>query len=1008
MRLLHPTAPGRPRPGPVAAAVLGAVLLAGFLGGCDNPACVFGGDCSPGAQGGALGTLSASVPENGQILRAGVPVVQRFLPNDEEVDPKSPIVLVFSEAMSRATFDAAFAIEQVGFGTIPLQAASLIGDGRVLVLFPITDMTLGAQYNVIYREGVQIGDRTGQAVVQPADRIVGSFTVAAAVPAQPSVVLTYPGDAETGLAPTTELTVVFSRPIDPATITDASFLVEVDGAPPPFETDPQPLNISGFATDTRVYRWRMLGADGQRASLGTDSEVSVELSPTTARIEDTTGGDLPLNAFSFRTLPFSAPTAAAITSFPTDAIGIDDVSGAADLAVQVDFLDAVAGDEIGVFVFGVQPEDVEAPLTIALFRSATVVDPPASFTFTAAELDLVRTTSPLAARVRDGTLAMAFRVKRGALESPVTLLDVDALANGAQGPVLDLTAPTLVGIGTSGTGVGAYASDARDVVVVGRASEALRGASVTTMLGDNEIVPGEIPQVVGSDATSGVFVAAPVRLGVLQPSEQPLTYSLTIYDRALNAGGTATGTYVQRGAAASGFPRPFSSVQVEVYDAATLAPVAGAEVYTHEDVDGSVFEVDADVTDVDGRAVLDPALIGRTLVSVRRAGYDLFTFDGVPSDTVSIPLAPTLQAGATVGGLVASVDPSVNTYTRTVGDTRFPRPGETLAPVSSCNFDGIDQRFECSFGPATIRSRELGAITAMAVLPPSSALLWTAQTFLRSFGLRLPLADQVAGAAQTTAVVMDRLDTAGTDEELLPVDVPAQVLTTSAWPTLSGTPRVRVEGLVPGLRGPLTVGQGLAFGAGLPPSTYAVRAAYPGIADPVADGGTDLVGSLVENGTLEADLFLRVEVLDADGARGIDRPRLSGGGLTLTPPDRIEFGVAPIALNLTGLAYDVSFPDVLPDAEGQPGIHRLTLTDSAGRGWTVWRLDGADADGPDVVVHLPLASLGEAFPLAPGDLDALASSWSWTAFDPTSFLWTDVEREFERAAHSAPAVLTVP
>lgn len=988
-------------------AALAVAFAVGLLGGCDNPACVFGGDCTPGGQGGALGSLSASIPENGQVLRAAAPTVQRFAPTGVDADPQTPIVIVFSEAMSNATLNFAYELEQVGFGSLPLQATALVGDGRVLVLFPIQALMPGGQYRVVYRENATVGDRTGQEIVRPADGVVGSFTVAEVEPALPSVVLTYPNDDETGLAPTTEITTVFSRPIDPATVNDLSFVVTVDGAEPKFDTDAQALNLSGVATDTRVFRWRMLGDDGERASLGVDREVTLELSPEEARIADVDGNELALTASTFRTLPFSAPVSASVTSFPADAIGIANLTGAADLAVQVDLADAQAGDELGVFVFGVQPENVEAPLTIALFRTATIVDPPRSFTLTAAELDLVRTESPLAARIRDGRIGMAFRVRRGALESPVTVLDVDPFNAGAQGPVLDTTAPTVVGIGTSGNSL-VYVSDARDIVLVGRASEELRAAFVTTSAGDNEVRPGVLPPVVGSDAGSGVFVAAPVRVGVLASTEREVTYSLTIYDRALNAGGVVTGTYVQRGAAANGIPRPFAKVAVEVYDATTMLPVAGADVLTHEDVDGLLFNVDADVTAADGTAILDPALIGRTIVSVRRAGYDLFTFDGLPTDSVSIPLTPSAQANATVGGLVATLDPSVVTYTRTVGDTRFPRPGETLAGVGSCTFDGNDDRFECGFGPAQIRARELGGMTAMAVQPPSSALLWTAPTFLRNFGLRLPLADQAAGAAQTTAVVMDRLDAPGISEELLAIDVEPHALTTTDWPMILGTPRIRVEGLTPGLRGPLTVGQGLAFGAGLPPSSFAVRAAYPGIADPFEDDGTDVIGALVTNGTIDPDLFLRAEVVDMDGARGVDRPRLSTTVGVLAPPSPIVFGPAPVEPNLGGPAYDVRFPDVLPDSGLQPGIHRLVLTDSAGRRWIVWRIDGDDASGPDVVAHLPLTMDGEPFPMAAGDLTAVASSWSWTSLETISFQWTDVEREFERASHSAATTISIP
>ncbi|MBL8862053.1 MAG: Ig-like domain-containing protein [Planctomycetes bacterium] len=997
--------PVRPRTVLLALALVGAALA---LPACDNPACVFGGVCSPGGTGGALGTLAAQPPENGQILRPAEPRVQRFAPSGADADPQTPIVIVFSEAMSDATLASAFQLDQIGFGSIPLQATALVGDGRVLVLFPITALAPGSDYRVRFRDNATLGDRTGQAVVRSADGVVGSFTVAQAAPPLPRLLASYPDRNETGLPATTEIVTVFSRPMNPTTVNSTTFEVTVAGQPPPFPADPVPVTISGLATDTRVFRWRSRDDDGAPADLVLDGEVRVSLSPLPAPIEDQGGADLSPEIFTFRTLPFSAPLAASITSFPNDAIGISNVTGPADLAVEVEFTDAVVGDEIGVFVFGVQPESVEAPRTIALFRSAIVAAPPLSFTFTAAELNLLSSESPIRGRVRDGPIQMAFRVKRGALESPVRVLDVDPLALGAQGPLLDTVAPVLLGVGNSGTSNGLVLSDARDVVVVGRASEVLRAAYVTTPLGDNEVRPGEPPPVVGSDAASGLFVAAPVRAGVLQDFEEPLSYTLTIYDRALNAGGASVGTFVQRAAAASGFPRPFAQVEVEVYDESTLLAVAGAEVLSHEDVDGSIFEAGSAITDADGRAVVDPALIGRTLVTVRRAGYDLFTFDGVTTDSVSIPLRPTAAAPGSIGGQVTSTDPAVGTYTRRVGDTRFARPGETLAAVASCAFDGTDQRFECTFGPAQVLARELGALTGFATQPPSSALLWTAPTFLRGFGLQLPLAEVAPGGTQTLILTLERLDAVGLDEELLPIDVDPRVLSTASWPTLSGEPRIRVEGLAPGLRGPLTVGQGLAFSAGLPPATFAVRAAYPGAADPFQDLPRDALGRLVRDGVLEPDLFLRAEVVSPAGARGIDRPRLSAGGAALVPPPAPVIAGAALVLNATGLSYDVAFTDVLTDASGQPGIHRLTLTDSAGRRWTVWRPDEPDAAGGTVVVHLPLASDLEEFPLSAGDLTGLASSFSWTLFDPTSFLWTDVDREFERAAHSSPATLAGP
>ena len=162
------------------------------------------------------------------------------------------------------------------------------------------------------------------------------------------------------------------------------------------------------------------------------------------------------------------------------------------------------------------------------------------------------------------------------------------------------------------------------------------------------------------------------------------------------------------------------------------------------------------------------------------------------------------------------------------------------------------------------------------------------------------------------------------------------------------------------------------------------------------------------DGTIEPDLFLRAEVLADDGARGIDRPRLSTTNNTLEPPDPPVFGAVPIALNPAAAAYDVAFVDVLPDSRGQAGLHRVTLIDVAGRRWTTWRIDDPDALGPETIAHFPVGGVGDPFPLAAGPLTATVSSWSWTAFDPTLFLWTDVDREFERAAHSATNSLTLP
>jgi hypothetical protein len=637
------------------------------------------------------------------------------------------------------------------------------------------------------------------------------------------------------------------------------------------------------------------------------------------------------------------------------------------------------------------------------------VAPFTTFTFTAQEIDLLKTSSPLAARFTDGTVTFAFYVKRGAAVSPIKLLDVDASTNGTQSPVLDTVPPTLFGLGTSGNVVISYRSDQRDIVLVGRASETLRAALVSTPLGDNVVTMGELPAVTGSHS-SGLFVSGPVRVGVLAAGTPPVPYTLTIYDRALNTAASAHGRVVQVGQAANGSRMGlFTNVHVEVFNATTLAPVVGATVYVHENLTGFTSLVDSGQTDSNGRVTLAPALVGETIVTVDATsqGLELFTFDGIPTDSVSIPLRPNALTGANVSGAVSTTDPNFGLYMKGVGDTRFPTPGETQLPTGSCSVSTMTQSLVCNFGPFGINSREIGAQTGVVVLEPTNPLFYSPLTFLKGFSLTLPMPPADPGSTQTNTLVMGTSLDAGTlDPEERPIDVSPVVLSTVNWPSIVGAPRVRVEGTSPGIPRDVTVGRGIAFNDALPPNTWAVRAAYPGSVDGIADAMGDALGRFVKSQTIDADLLLRAEVIDAAGNRGGVRPRLSMLGTMLVAPAAPTPGPAPFAFNTDTL--DFSFPDVLPDALGEGGIYRVVLTDGAGFTWRIWRLDQADSAGPDAVVHLPLIGPGGTLPLATGDLGARISAFAWPMFDPASFLWSDVEREFEHFAHTTTVTVTPP
>ena len=1023
LRSLHPrrTVPPMIRiasPSRLLVASLACAVLSVFLPGCDNPACVFGGTCAPtaGPGGGGIGSEAATIPSEGEELLAAAPVLRKSFPTGTTADPKTPIVLQYSESMGSNALASAFELQATGLGAIPLQAAQLLGDGHLIVLFPLTDLQLGQEYTIQYRQNVKVVDRTGQLVVQPADRVIGTFSTAAAAPAAPSVLTTWPEDAATNKSPTGEIVVVFSRPVDALTVTDPSWVVTAGGVAPANDPVAQPVTLSGLVTDTRAFRWRSVNSSSAPVSLGTDVEVQLELSPAGQLIKDTSGNALPNKKIKYRTLPFSVPTGAAIMSLPSDAIGIQQISGASDLAIQVDFDDAQAGDRLGVYVFGKEPQGttpvpVQNLRTIALLREVPLVAPFDSFTLTADEIDLVRTASPLAARFTDGSVTFAFYVKRGTTVSPLKLLDVDTTTAGTQSPVLDTVAPTLLGLSTSGSVANVFRSDQRDLVVVGRANETLRAVAVSTStLGDNETTPGEPARVVGSNA-SGLFVAAPVRVGVLTAAQMPLTYTVTLYDRALNATTPATGQFTQVGAGANGSPGPFSDVFVEVVNAVTLAPVVGATVYMHENVAGLVSFVASQTTDTNGRATLTPPLIGDAIVTVdaTNQGFDLFTFDGPQTDRLSVPLQPNALATAAIDGGVTTADASFNVYQKGVADTRFVTPGETIVATGSCALNPQTSSLNCSYGPTPIRSRVLGAQTAVVVLEPSSPFLYSALTFLKGFALSLPLAPVEAGSTQTNNLATGTSLDAGTlDPEERPIDVPAVVLTTSNFPTLTGTPRVRVEADSPGIPRALTVGRGIAFNDALPANTYAVRAAYPGSCDPIMDVGTDKLGRFVTQGTIEPLLRLRMECVDASGNRGGARPTLPTATSTfvaLAPPTP---EVVPLVQTLGSDALDVEFADVISDAAGQGGLYRVTVTDGLGAAWTVWAIDPPDSNGPVVSVRLPLIGAGGTLPLLSGDVDVQVSAFAWSTFDALEFLWSDVEREFDLFSHAATVTATPP
>lgn len=965
-----------------------ALVLLGTLAGCDNPWCAFGPDgCQEGDGDGSdsFAPLPASLPSNGSWILPGPPSVVSMRPSGSDAHPDTPIVITFSESISRASLQDGFEIvDSLSGQAVPPFASGVAGDGRMVVLLvPAGLLAEGGTYAVRFTEGGEVSDLTGQPVSQGASADIGNFTVSDAPPTTPRILTTLPGDQAGNQSDLGEIVVVFDRPMDPDSFDQDSFHVLMGGGAPPQDPGPQafdPFGIPGDDGDvTSVWRWAAGDVDGTRVPLAAGATMSVELSGSGDALEDQEGNALPAETIEYDLAPFGAPLAVdkAGDEEPQDAIGRPDLTGA-DPVLEV-LLGGVSqeDDVLEITLFGQGPGDGD-PLR-ALTRTVAVDVAANRVPVDAEGLDLLSGGEGLFA---DGDLTVAVALRRDGVRTATRLSDV-SVEQGLQPFRFDVTPPQMVGLGLSGTDESSLTSDLRDLVVIGRANEQVVRVEVTSETLDNGAEPDA-----AISRSDGLFVAQPVPVGVLGATTR--AFEVTLYDRAHNPQATSTAaTFRQVGGVGPG-PAPdgaLTPVNVWVFDAATLAPVQGALVVSHGN---AAAPVDDQLTGGNGFAQVVAANAGEdTLVTVDRAGYDLFTFHGVPTDVLQVPLHRSARSAASSEGDVVTLNEDVGALTswNVLGDTRRDfwtvastldgdLETERLILVDGCiQIQGV---YQCSYGPDRILPQRLGAQSFLSLADP---LLQTLPTFdeddfLQAFTTRLGTAPVASDDEEDVTIQL--LGTGASPEgvELHQLQRPAL-----AGDVAAGYPQVLVEGICPGLRGALPVGVGLAFPAGL---DWDVVGAFAGEAD--ADG--ELVPA-----TLSPALRERGEILDDQGNRVGARVVLDAAAPSDLVPPNVPAVIAPAGA--VSYPYDVVFDDVLPGASR--GLHRAVLQDGNDRRWHVWRLDLA---GSPITLRLPDVTPAGGVPLADGPMTVRVSAFSWSSFASDAFLWTDLEREPELYAHS--------
>jgi hypothetical protein len=567
-----------------------------------------------------------------------------------------------------------------------------------------------------------------------------------------------------------------------------------------------------------------------------------------------------------------------------------------------------------------------------------------------------------------------------------------------------------LGLGTDGSQTTEYVSTTAGVTVVGLADEELAAVEVEVLIDGVLHTNGALALVVGANSRGG-FVAERIDLGIVDGTLLPGLMTVTVFDRAMNPAIPLDLSWRQVGASGPGAALPGGGdITVRVFDVTTEQPVNGALVFSHEVNVRETF-LNGGVTDATGATLVPSGAVGATVVTVDAPGYDLFTFHGVPTTRLDVPLRPTNpnigQIFFTVTSELSSLaDPSVAVR---IADDRMIE-GPIRGPLSC-----TDSPFGvlCATPGAGLRSGRFGTPTLLATVD-QDPLSFTPDSYLKVAHLEfLTEAAAPGGKLSMNYEVEGFLSDVGVDAEERPLWAPMAILDatllSSFDPTslIEGSPRVLIEGAIPSLGSTAIVGAGIADE--IIPGTliWTVQGAFAGAADGVSDNAEDLLGRWVSGGLIEAELLLRVDMEDTAGnvtGRRVRFSDLSGAPL-FAVPDVPELQAPVFATG--GSAFELEFDDTLDDTHD--GLYEVHMTDSLGRSWDVWRLDEPGSGGT-ITAHVPEIELFGGQPLADGPLSVVVSlrALPTADFDPGAFLWGEVAARADARAHTAPTGLQQP
>ncbi len=627
------------------AVLSGALILPGATCSTGNPGTVFDPG-NPGGGGGGGGGKPPpkdpgphAAPVAGALLLAGRPSLTASAPaaNAGQVDVLAPVALWFSESLQPLTLTAQNlvirpeGVGSVGGAQVSFSATWLAGN-RCAVLQPTLPLAPNTRYEVVAND--ELLDLDGARLRVPANGVLFTFkTASQAAGLAPRVLGSFPPAGAVQQANDHPAILVFSKPMDFTGISGAVKLLNLD-------TSADAAYDKSAAAEFRHAGNRVFEFPhtDDASDLGANLRLRVDTS-----ITDADFFPHPLqNAYSatWSSLAFARPAGiAAVDPDPADPFA-PAVNGANFDDFQVDvFLDssALASDSAVL-----SANDASGPKFVQNTRKASS----GTLRF---HLDLGDPDAPGTLFGSTGRVVLAAFNARGDLRSTVQVAR-DAAGEPTTVPV-DTVAPSLLSFGPpSGQFGSQFVADVPELRTYGDATEPVGRVRVR--------FPASGPaseRDAFAPAADGFFVGPAFDLGAV--SAAPFPFDVLLTDTA----GNEAAFPVVASAVFRGFvgPQPLTTgvVRVAAYDLATLFPISGAKVYIENLGGGSES---FGFTGSDG-IVNFPSRSGRQTVTVIAEGRQSVTVYGAGATELSLNLPLTSDPVASLSPGISGVSTGVTT-----------------------------------------------------------------------------------------------------------------------------------------------------------------------------------------------------------------------------------------------------------------------------------------------------------------------------------------------------------